>query len=185
MTGERWEPSPTVRAYQGVTMIVPALIAGASALSKEIHIGSRYTPASGVSRFQAAQNQGDTATARLLIDQTFHHAFLENIPDAAVHQANWRSIQGVANPENRAYMDSLALTAGGAVPSQKGPNANTNGGVLDSLAGLFQQITGPTADAAAVKAGQATATSLRGTVILVGVGVVGLVVLFVLLRRRA
>lgn len=165
-------------------MIVPALIAGASALSKTIHLGSKYTPATGVSRFLAAQAKGDTATTRALIDQTFHHAFLENIPDAAVHQANWRSIQGVANPENRAYMDSLALTAGGAVASQKGPNANTNGGFLDSLAAVFQQVTGPTADAAAVKAGQATATSLKGTVILVGVGVVALVVVFVLLRRR-
>lgn len=58
-----------------------------------------------VQRFMEAQAT-NIATAKTLVDQTYVHAFQQNIPDKAVWQSAWNQMLSRANATLRPYMNA-------------------------------------------------------------------------------
>jgi len=77
-------------------------------------VNMKATKSNVVQRFVMAENgenlpgsaiQGVTA-AKAIVDQTYSHAYLENIPDKSDWVAIYQQLLQVANPTLRAYMNS-------------------------------------------------------------------------------
>lgn len=138
--------------------IAPAIIAvGISTLSKLF--GSHSGKTTHAQRFAQAVNSGDLTTAKLLADQAYSHAYLENIPDRADWQTVWNQMLTMASGDILAYMQ--AKMSPGAIPG-KGPGATP---------GLFTTALVPQSG---------SGLGAVSPVVLVGLGVGA----FLLLRRR-
>jgi hypothetical protein len=98
--------------------VIPAVAVSAGVSLLGSLFGSHSGKTTHAERFIAAQNAGDQALARTLIDQAYSHAFLETIPDKADWQQVWQVMLNEANPANRAYMNQkmgIGSTSGAAV----------------------------------------------------------------------
>lgn len=82
----------------------------------------------------------------------------------------------------RPPVDTPGIVAAQNGPVAGGPKPGT--GILDTLGSIFTQITGPAADRAGAAAGAANAEALKGTLLLVGVGIAAVVVVFLVARRH-
>lgn len=102
--------------------MVVSLAGAALSVASKI-FGPKSGKTTHFSRFLAAQAAGDTATAKLLIDQAYSHAYIEAIPDKAEWLQVWQLMLGAANPELRGYMNTKM--GKGSAPTDAGANAGT------------------------------------------------------------
>ena len=101
----------------------------------------KATKSNVVQRFVMAENgenlpgsaiQG-VAAAEAIVDQTYSHAYLENIPDKADWVAIYQQLLQVANPTLRAYMNTksgtgkTATATSGGVPAATVASTTTGG----------------------------------------------------------
>lgn len=120
----------------GFGIIPPIVVTGGISLLSNL-FGSHSGKTTHAQRFLQAQAAGDTATAHLLIDQAYSHAYIENIPDRADWVKVWQVMLDAADAGNRDYMNAkMGLSkqgsgAGGVIGSPNQP-----GGTGLSLAGL-------------------------------------------------
>jgi hypothetical protein len=103
-------------AYQfgfGVAPLV-AIGAGKAAVGvvRSLGIGSKYTSATHVKRFQAAAAKGDDVTAGKLIDQAFFHAYVQTgIKDADMWRGILAAIESSAPSKWQGYISNLMVGA--------------------------------------------------------------------------
>lgn len=118
--------------------VAPALIAvGISTLSKLF--GSKSGKTTHAQRFGQAVQAGDTATAKLLVDQAYSHAFVEQIPDRGDWQTVWAQMLTMADGDVLKYMQAkMGPTAGPASPSTGGA---VGGQALSLTGGGFGAIS--------------------------------------------
>lgn len=113
-----------------------------SSLTSSI-INMKATKSNVVQRFVMAENGENLpgsavqgyAAATAIVDQTYSHAYLENIPDKADWVAIYQQLLQVANPTLRAYMNTksgagkTATAPGSGMPVAAATLPTTTGGV--------------------------------------------------------
>lgn len=126
-------------AFSGLGVLPLALASGVVSLVSGL-FGSKSGKTTAAQRFVAAQQAGDTATAHTLIDQTYVHAFQQNIPDKADWVAVWNAMMSGANPDSHAYMMSKM---GVATPTPTPGSTGTKPPTGFSESGVLGQIFSP------------------------------------------
>lgn len=127
---------PRMEHHAGFGVIPALAVSGGISLLSSI-FGTHSGKTTHAQRFLQAQAAGDTATAHLLIDQAYSHAFLESIPDKAEWVQVWQVMLDAADAGNRDYMNAkmgLAKQGTGAGGVMGSPNQPGNTGI--NLAGI-------------------------------------------------
>jgi hypothetical protein len=142
-TAERWREGPHGEYHQGFGVVPALVVSGGISLLSSL-FGSHSGKTTHAQRFLAAQQAGDVATAHLLIDQAYNHAFVEAIKDKADWMQVWQVMLNEADPGNLNYMHQKLGLGGNAAGSggvTGSPNQPGNAPLLSGVTGaLFSPL---------------------------------------------